>query len=186
MRTRLLGAGLLVAATLGLGACSTYDSRGYSGVSVGVNYGSPYYGSRYDRGGYYGWYDDFYYPGTGYYIYDRRGTRHRWSDRYRDYWMARRIRGRTYRDNWSGYQVPRHYRDQRPAYRDRDWSRRDDDRRWRDRRDQRQERRGDRRQNTKKEVLERFRDRQRANERRADRRSDRKRDDRRNRRSRDD
>ena len=28
----------------------------------------------------YGWNDDFYYPGTGYYVYSRDGSRHRWTD----------------------------------------------------------------------------------------------------------
>ena len=76
--------------SLGLSACTT--PYGYSGVSVGVGnggyggygydgygyggyggYGYPGYG---DYGGYgypsyWGWYDNYYYPGTGYYVYRR-------------------------------------------------------------------------------------------------------------------
>jgi hypothetical protein len=102
----------LLAATLALGACSTYG--GYGGVSVGYGggyggydrYGYDRYGyDRYDRYGYspyYGWYDGFYYPGTGYYLYDRYGSRYRWDDRHRHYWESRR-RDRNARDNWSDY-----------------------------------------------------------------------------------
>ena len=174
MLSRFMGAGLLVAATLGLGACSTYDRYGYSDVRVGVNYGSPYYGSRYARSGYYGWYDNFYYPGTGYYVYDRRGARHRWSSRHRDYWIARRSTGRSYRDNWSGYNVSRHYRDQR---RDRDrYERRDRyDREDRyERRDQRRDRRDDRRHDRRDRRQDRDRSRAR-DDRRGNRRDDRRR-----------
>ena len=126
MSPRLIGVTLAAAASLGLGACSTYDDGryGYSRVSVGLNYGSPYYG----------WYDGFYYPGTGYYIYDRRGYRQRWSNRYRDYWVARRPGGRRYVDNWAGYDGPHRYRGQ-PGYRDQRAYR--DDRRYRDDRDAR-------------------------------------------------
>ncbi|MGX7894914.1 peptidase [Tsuneonella sp. HG222] len=99
---------LLLAATAALGACSAYDSYGYGGTVVSVGYGNggyyPY-SSRYDRYdpyGYYGWYDGFYYPGTGYYIYDRGGTRHRWSDQHRRYWEGRRG-GRDVRENWSAW-----------------------------------------------------------------------------------
>lgn len=88
-------AALAGAAFLGLSACSTYDDYGYGGsrYSVGVGYGSyPYYG----------WYDDFYYPGAGYYVYDRAGRRHAWNDRQRRYWEGRRG-NRPGRENWNGY-----------------------------------------------------------------------------------
>lgn len=77
-----------LASALMLGGCA-YDDYGYGGMSVG--YGSPYY----DDYGYgpYGWYDGYYYPGNGYWMYDRRGDRHRWSDRQRKYWEQRRERG---------------------------------------------------------------------------------------------
>ena len=103
--TRLLGAVLAAAATLGLGGCTMYDEYGYpsSTVSVGIGtgygygYGDPYYDD------YYGWYDDYYYPGIGTYIYDRYGTRYTWPSRYRDYWSARSHRHRDRRAHWDGY-----------------------------------------------------------------------------------
>ena len=109
---------MTLGAALGLAGCSSYDDGyGYSRVSLA-------YGNAYPS--YYGWYDNYYYPGTGYYIYDRSGSRYRWNDRYRTYWEARRPSGR-YRDNWSGYR--------------REWRRERRD----DRRDRRQDRRDRRR-----------------------------------------
>ncbi len=126
--SRFRAAGLAVAATLGLSACTTYGGLGYggygSGVSVGIgnagydrycdpygyspygyrssrygyspySYGygySPYgYGSRYGYAGAGcgGWYDGFYYPGHGYYVYNPYGQRYRWSDEQRRYWERR-------------------------------------------------------------------------------------------------
>lgn len=89
----------LMAATLGLGGCAMFD--GYGGISGG----GGYYGASADRyyaAPYYGWYQGYYYPGTGYYVYDRGGARHRWSDRHRGYWEGRRA-GHEARENWSGY-----------------------------------------------------------------------------------
>jgi hypothetical protein len=95
MSPRILYPALALAAAAGLAACSSSDygrhGYGYSRVGVGVGYGAPYYG----------WYDGFYYPGTGYYVYDRQGSRHRWRDSDRRYWEGRRHDGA--RDNWSGY-----------------------------------------------------------------------------------
>jgi len=105
--SRIRAAGLAVAATLGLSACMS--PYGYSGVGVGIGsggyygdygyggYGYPYggYGSYgYGYPAYGGWYDDFYYPGTGYYVYSRDGHRHRWTDAQRRYWESRRDRKR--------------------------------------------------------------------------------------------
>lgn len=122
---RVRAAALALAASCGLAACSYDDGYGYGGMSVG--YGSGYYGSYYDDyydpyygGGYgypsyYGWYGGYYYPGTGYYVYDRGGRRHRWDDRQRRHWEGRRDHaqrdGSWSRDrgdrarggNWSGY-----------------------------------------------------------------------------------
>jgi len=86
-----------VAAVLALGGCSSHGDR------YGHGYGRVGYGNYY--GSYYGWYGDRYYPGVGYYVYDRRGSRHRWNDRQRRYWEARRDRyhHREWRENWSGY-----------------------------------------------------------------------------------
>ena len=99
----LLGAGLL------LGGCA-YDESVYGGASIG--YGAPdYYGY-----GYGGWYEDYYYPGSGYYVFNRAGVRYRWNDRQRGYWQGRRGDGHhDRRDNWSGYRDSngRDYRDHR-------------------------------------------------------------------------
>ena len=86
---KLAVAGLALGSILALGGCYD-DGYGYGGVSVGYGhpgyygYGDPYYGHDY------GWYDGFYYPGGGYYIYDRKGHRHRWNDHHRRHWEGRR------------------------------------------------------------------------------------------------
>ncbi|MGE0773937.1 MAG: hypothetical protein AB7L36_02715 [Sphingomonadaceae bacterium] len=122
-------AALLVSA-LALGAC-TYDDYGRGGVSVG--YGSGYYHDPYPYGyAPYGWYDNYYYPGNGYWLYDRRGDRHRWSDKQRRYWEDRRHRS----GKWDGPKS----RPWKPEMRnERRWSgsdqRRDGDRGWRGRSD---------------------------------------------------
>jgi hypothetical protein len=94
MKHPLCAAVLAATAALGLAGCAT-DGYGYGGVSLG--YAGGYYGDPY-----WGWYDDFYYPGTGFYIYDRGGHRHRWNDRQRAYWEGRRG-NRAGHSNWSGY-----------------------------------------------------------------------------------
>lgn len=92
---RLPAIALALAATLGLSACYE-DGYGYGGLSVG--YGDGYYGRPYYGGygyPYYGWYDGFYYPGTGYYVYDRYRRAHRWTDAQRNYWEWRRKGSRS-------------------------------------------------------------------------------------------
>lgn len=88
-------AGLLVAAGIGLSACA---SDGYYGGMYG---GGGYYSDAYYSQPYYGWYDDYYYPGTGYYVYDSNRRPHRWDSRQRAYWQHR---GQNYHgdrhDNW--------------------------------------------------------------------------------------
>ena len=111
---------LMAAGALALGGCA-YGDYGY-----GVGFGGPYYGADYAYGpyggygaypGYYGgfvapyfgWYDNFYYPGTGVYVYDSYRRPHRWNDRQRDYWTSRQQSVRTsgthttFRQNWSGF-----------------------------------------------------------------------------------
>jgi hypothetical protein len=90
---------------IGLSGCA-YNGL-YSGVSVGVGNGGYYdpyydaygygYGAGYSRYGYgygfdpyWGWNDGFYYPGTGYYVYDRYRRAHRWTDAQRRHWEQRR------------------------------------------------------------------------------------------------
>jgi hypothetical protein len=102
-------AALAIVAGVGLSGCA-YGP--YGGLGVGVGYGNGYdryYGNGYYGGGYpygyagynspygygygspyYGWYDGYYYPGTGYYVYDRYRNRTRWSDAQRRYWERRR------------------------------------------------------------------------------------------------
>ena len=161
-------------AALGLAGCSTLGAPyGYSGVSVGVGYNS---GGYYDP--YYGWYDDFYYPGVGRYVYDRRGYRHRWNNRHQRYWQSRRARHRDVRAHWDGYSRGRdgYYHDPRSARRadrreyrradrreDRREARRDQRRDQREaRRDRRAERAGDeRRREVRRERTERAREQRR-------------------------
>ena len=92
--TRRFLAALGLAGALALGGCAYDDGYGYGGVSVGSGYYGggyydPYYSPGYYPGGY-GWYDNYYYPGSGYYVYDRGGRRHRWTDGQRRYWEGRR------------------------------------------------------------------------------------------------
>ena len=142
---RLRTAALVLAAGLGLSACSHYGGYGYGGLSVGYgsSYCDPYYDDCYGGyGGYgygygdpwYGWYGDYYYPGIGIYVFDRLGRRHRWNDDHRRYWEGRRGRwqGRDWNDRrwerWDNYRGD-----------NRNWRRGDGDRSgWRDR-SQRQE-----------------------------------------------
>jgi hypothetical protein len=109
-----------LAGAFALGGCA-YDDGYYGGVSVGSGYyGRGYYddywGPGYYSPGYYsGWYNGFYYPGSGYYVYDRRGHRHRWNSGQRRYWEGRREARRGDRDrSWSGtyrqYQAERGWR----------------------------------------------------------------------------
>ena len=95
---RIRTAALAAVATIGLSACvGPYGglSAGYgSGYGAYGGYGYPGYGGGYGGYGYepyWGWYDGFYYPGTGYYVYDRYRNPYPW-DRYRDYWEPRRER----------------------------------------------------------------------------------------------
>lgn len=127
-------AALTVAAAVGLSACTTPYGNGYSGVSVGIGssgyydpyyggygygYGYPHYGySRFGYGfdPYWGWHDGFYYPGTGFYVYDVYRRPHRWTDRHRRYWTVRRERALAtsttsrpvaIRDNWDDFKRDR-------------------------------------------------------------------------------
>lgn len=116
MRMRLALA--LAAGTLAVGACADdmYGpyGYGYGGLSVGYSdYGYGPYGYGYGPyyGGYdpFGWYGDFYYPGTGIFVYDSYRRPHRWSGDQERYWTSRRTnwQGRTgttwSRDNWSRF-----------------------------------------------------------------------------------
>ncbi len=141
MRIQRLGAAILAsAATLGLGACSTYDDYGYGygGVSVGTSYYDPYddYWGYYSSNPYWGWYGDYYYPGGGNYVYDRYQRPYRWNDRQRHYWTQRR-------SYWNDRADRRDRREFRENWRDFRQDRREYQRDWRDQR--RQPRRDNRR-----------------------------------------
>lgn len=91
---------LISAASLGLAACT--DGYGYGGVGYGYGgYYNDYYDGGYYGSPYYGWYDGWYYPGTGYYVFDNRGTRRRWDDGQRRYWEGRR-HNREANPQWRG------------------------------------------------------------------------------------
>ena len=138
MRTlRPLNIALILAAGATLGGCSSYYGGyggygGRSGVSIGIGTGGgyydPYYGGAYYGGSpYWGWNDGFYYPGTGYYVYDRYRQPHRWTAAQQRYWTERRAAIDTtattttsttattttsttstkVRPNWSGFSRPR-------------------------------------------------------------------------------
>jgi len=106
-RSRILLAALAATGAAALSGCATYDpyGYGYSSVSIGVG-GGGYYGG-YGGGGYYpsygyarpwgGWYNDYYYPGTGVIVYDRYRRSHRWNDDQRRYWEQRRVQYRQER-----------------------------------------------------------------------------------------
>jgi hypothetical protein len=104
---------LALAGSIVLGGCSTYDDYGYGGVSLG--YGTTsYYGSS----PYYGWYDGYYYPGAGYYVYDSNRQRYSWNDRQRRYWEARGDRRqdrRELRENWAEFAAKSNARPSEPT-----------------------------------------------------------------------
>jgi hypothetical protein len=125
---RVPAAALVLAAAAGLSGCTSYGygPYGYGGASIGYSSGyyDPYYSrypyryssSRYGYGyPYYGWYNSFYYPGTGIYVYDRYRRPHRWTDSQRRYWTVQRERAVRasptrerviVRENWSGFRRP--------------------------------------------------------------------------------
>ena len=159
MRRVLLSAGLL-GALAGLSGCTAGYGFGGIGYYDGYDdgYYEPYYGESYYGPSYYGWYDGFYYPGTGYYVYDRQGSRHRWNQRHRHYWEARRGRKQV-RENWSAYRRDGDHGREWRGNGDRDGRRWDrgagrDDRRGdaNDRRDNGEQRRWDRRDETSQGV----------------------------------
>ena len=105
-------AALALAVGLGVAGCS--DGYGYSGVSVGYaagnygpydDYGYDYAGYGYGAPSYFGWYGDFYYPGSGIYVYDRYRRPYRWNDGQRRYWESQRhgYHGGRAATNWNGF-----------------------------------------------------------------------------------
>ena len=151
MRARLaiLLAGAVALGGCAYGYGSGYSPYGgpYGGLSVGVSsgyggygYGGGYYGGYGGYGGaypygpygsytnnigypYYGWYDNYYYPGVGTYVYDSYRRPHVWSDSQQRYWSSRRQQVLSHdrtstqgthtqattstavRENWSGFKT---------------------------------------------------------------------------------
>jgi hypothetical protein len=99
---------LAIVGSVAIAGCS----YGYGGNGLNVGYGNPYYnaygdgyGAAYGSGygsayaGYgSGWYDGYFYPGSGYYVYNRSGVRQRWNGNQQRYWASRADR-REVRDN---------------------------------------------------------------------------------------
>lgn len=111
---------------LGNGYNDPYYNNGYSpygsygGYGGYGSYGSPYgYNSAYGYGAPSGgWYQGYYYPGTGAYVYDQQRRRVRLSDSQRRYWerqRALRQASPAVRQNVRQYRTER--RDDRRAYR---------------------------------------------------------------------
>jgi hypothetical protein len=129
---------LVAIGAVGLSGCATFDPYGTSvGVGVGSRYYDPYYGGGYAYGGQHpyggygsygsygsygaqsgGWYNNYYYPGTGVYVYDRQRRRYRISDAQRRYYEQQRVYRQVspaVRENVRQYRVER--RDDRRVYR---------------------------------------------------------------------
>lgn len=118
MRMRLLLSLALVGGALSLSGCADdmYGPYGYGGVSIGYgSYYSPYdygygpYGYGYGSYDPFGWYDDFYYPGVGFYVYDSYRRPHYWNGGQQRYWSGRvstwqhQTGTTSVRPNWSGF-----------------------------------------------------------------------------------
>jgi len=110
IKKRLAAAIAAAGLSIGLGGCMGdygyggvgYASDYYDGYGGGYGYGPSLayggYGGGY--GGYGGWYDNYYYPGAGVYVFDRSGRRSRWNDGQRRYWEG-------HRGGWNGQHGPR-------------------------------------------------------------------------------
>jgi hypothetical protein len=90
-----------LAAAAALTGCASDGGYGYGGVGYSAAWGDPYWG----------WYGDYYYPGTGIYIYDTHRRRLAWNDDQRRYWEGRRQSwhgpGTAARTNWRDFRRSR-------------------------------------------------------------------------------
>ena len=104
---------LIAAGALTLGGCA-YGDLGYTSVMAVATATAVMASNSYDRicqpilrrqlgSPYYGWYDDYYYPGTGTYVYKLYRKPHAWSSRQRTYWMSHQSSGTTKSANWTGF-----------------------------------------------------------------------------------
>jgi hypothetical protein len=94
-RATLIRLGLIAGVAAAVAGCSDgYYNNGYYGGGIAnpyyagpVGYGAEYYGGI----GYpaYGVYNDFYYPGSGIYVFDRDGRRREWNEDERRHWEYR-------------------------------------------------------------------------------------------------
>jgi len=91
----------------GVGYASDYYGGGYGGAGYGTGYYGSGLGTGYYGGGLGGWYNDFYYPGTGVYVFDRGGRRSQWNDGQRRYWQNRGQQGRPGYGRPNGVNPPR-------------------------------------------------------------------------------
>jgi len=108
---RLALAGIV--AGIGLATAGCTEGYGYTGLDVGYGapgygyydsgYADPYYGGYGYGSSYFGWYGDFYYPGTGIYVYDRYRHPYRWNNNQQRYWQGRRSYRGDLHDNWGGF-----------------------------------------------------------------------------------
>lgn len=99
-----LKASVLAGAVLGLSGCMYGSAGGYygdgyvNGYDQGCDPYAPFddyyacdYGYGFSNIGYGGgWYDQYYYPGYGIYIFDRGGRRHAMRDNHRRHWAGQR------------------------------------------------------------------------------------------------
>ena len=117
IQSRISTALVVLAASAGLAGCTNFGPYGGIGVGVGSGYGyggyggygyDPYYagyGYGYDP---YGWYNGFYYPGTGYWVYDPDRNRRRMTPEEQAHWRARILAKygsatAPTRENWDGF-----------------------------------------------------------------------------------
>jgi hypothetical protein len=116
--------------SVGYNAGYGYDD-GYYDDGYGYGYGSsaysvfadPYFSGRYGYTPTYGWYNNYFYPGTGAYVYDRRGQRYGYNNDQRRFWERNRF---NIRDREDLRDVRRFSRDQRQDRREFVRERRDD------------------------------------------------------------
>ena len=94
---RLVILAAISAAAVPLGACTTYGDGYRGGFAYNAAWGDPYWG----------WYGDYYYPGTGFYVYDTHRRRIPWTDAQRSYWQSRHTGWRgpsgAMRTNWRDF-----------------------------------------------------------------------------------
>ena len=94
MRTRIVI--LAAAAAMSLGACASDGA--YAGGNVGLGFNDGYYNpaacwnygfSNYAYlGPYCGWYNGYFYPGSGDYVYDRHHHAYSWTGGQQNYWTT--------------------------------------------------------------------------------------------------